>query len=136
MLTASHTWCDKRTLPVSYEDALAKTRAALAAEGFGVLTEINVRDTFRKKLDLDFRPYTILGACNPPLAHRALSSELDMGVLLPCNVVVYEGSTPAESVVVAIDPEVSLGRTGIAELAPVAAEVKQRLGKVLDALGD
>ena len=84
---------------------------------------------------MEFRPYTILGACNPPLAHKALTAERDIGVLLPCNVVVYQGDDPSESVIAAVDPEVSLGRVGNTELAPLAKEVKQRLGRVLDAVG-
>lgn len=134
MLDTATQYCHRRTLPLSYENALAKTREALAGEGFGVLTEIDVKATFKKKLEKEFRPYTILGACNPPLAYKALNTERDIGVLLPCNVVVYEGDNPGESVVVAIDPEVSLGRAGITELAPVAEEVKQRLERVLNAV--
>src|SRR5512141_211455 len=117
VLTAAY--CHKRTVQLPYEAAVARTREALAAEGFGVLTEIDVKATFQKKLQVDFRPYTILGACNPPLAHKALSQEIDIGVLLPCNVVVYEGDNAAESVVAAIDPEVSLGRVGNADLEPL-----------------
>jgi uncharacterized protein (DUF302 family) len=117
-----------------YDAAIAKTREALAAEGFGVLTEIDVKATFQKKLQVDFRPYTILGACNPPLAHKALSEEIDIGVLLPCNVVVYETDNAAESVVAAIDPEVSLGRVGKQNLAPLAEEVKEKLERALNAI--
>lgn len=134
MFDTATTYCHKRTVRLSYENALARTREALAGEGFGVLTEIDIKATLKKKLDVDFRPYTILGACNPPLSYKALSQEIDIGVLLPCNVVVYEGDSPAESIVVAIDPEVSLARTGIAELAPVAEEVKLKLGRVLNAI--
>ncbi len=117
------------------EQAIARTREALSVEGFGILSEIDVRATLQKKLQVEFRPYTILGACNPLLAHTALTAERDIGVLLPCNVVVYEGDDPGESVIAAVDPEVSLGRVGNTELAPLAKEVKQRLGRVLDAVG-
>jgi uncharacterized protein (DUF302 family) len=110
-----------------------RTREALGREGFGVLSEIDVRATLKKKLDVDVEPYVILGACNPPLAHRALSSERNIGLLLPCNVVVYaEG--PDRSVVAAVDPEVSLGRVDNDALAPLAAEVKAKLRRVLDTL--
>ena len=122
------------TTDLPFERALERTRAALAAEGFGVLSEIDVRATLKKKLDIDFRPYVILGACNPPLAYRALSTEPNIGLLLPCNVVVYSDDDPERTVVAAIDPEVSLSRVGNAELAPVAAEVKARLRRALDAV--
>ena len=122
------------TTRLPYEQAVERTRAALAAEGFGVLSEIDVRAVLKKKLDVDFRPYVILGACNPPLAYRAFSTEPNIGLLLPCNVVVYQGDDSASSVVAAIDPEVSLSRVGNPELAPVAAEVKSRLRRVLDAV--
>jgi len=121
-------------LDLPYEQAVARTREALAKEGFGVLSEIDVSATLKKKLDVDFRPYVILGACNPPLAHRALSMEPDIGLLLPCNVIVYQGETADKSVVAAVDPEVSLGRVGNDALAPVAAEVKGRLQRVLHSL--
>ena len=118
-----------------YDQAIERTREALGAEGFGVLSEIDVRATLKKKLDVEFRPYVILGACNPPLAHRALTEEIDIGLLLPCNVVVYAADEEGKSVVAAVDPEVSLGRVGNDDLAPVASEVKLRLRRVLDALG-
>ena len=122
------------TIELPYETAVERTRAALADEGFGVLTEIDVRATLRKKLDVDFRPYIILGACNPPLAYRALSAERDIGLLLPCNVIVYAGERSGESVVAAIDPEVSLSRVGNEALRPLAADVKARLRRVIDAV--
>ena len=119
------------TLP--YEQAREKTIAALKEQGFGVLTEIDVKETLKKKLDVDFRRYTILGACNPPLAYRALSNETHIGVLLPCNVVVYE-KDDWHSVIVAIDPEVQLGKVGRPELAEVAREVKGRLSQVIESV--
>lgn len=131
----STSYCEKRKVALPFDQAIARTREALSAEGFGILSEIDVKATLQKKLQVDFRPYTILGACNPPLAHKALTAERDIGVLLPCNVVVYQGDDPGESVVVAVDPEVSLGRVGNTELAPLAKEVKQRLGRVLAAVG-
>jgi uncharacterized protein (DUF302 family) len=122
------------TVPLPYERAVEAVRAALAGEGFGVLTEIDVRATLKKKLDADFRPYIILGACNPPLAHQALTAERDIGLLLPCNVVVYAADDPGSSVVAALDPEAMLGLTGRAEIQPLAADVKARMQRVLAAV--
>jgi uncharacterized protein (DUF302 family) len=122
------------TLPVPYEEATRRTREALATEGFGVLTEIDVAATLKKKLDVDFRPYIILGACNPPLAHRALSAERDIGLLLPCNVIVYAGDTPGTSVVAAMDPVEALSLTGRTDIAELASEVKARLQRALASL--
>lgn len=117
-----------------YEQAVAQVTAALKAEGFGVLTTIDVQATLKQKLDVDFRRYVILGACNPPLAHRALSTELEIGLLLPCNVIVYEAEDGAGSVVSIVDPHVMLG-TGInPSLGPVADEAAARLRRVLAAL--
>ncbi|HEY0970117.1 MAG TPA: DUF302 domain-containing protein [Gemmatimonadales bacterium] len=122
------------TVDLTYELAMERTKEALTAEGFGVLSEIDIRATLRKKLDVDSRPYTILGACNPPLAHQAFNVEPNIGLLLPCNVVVYATDEAGRSIVAAIDPEVSLGRVGNDALAPLAAEVKARLERVLDAV--
>jgi uncharacterized protein (DUF302 family) len=123
------------TVPQSYERAVERTREELAKEGFGVLTEIDVKATLKKKLDVDFRPYIILGACNPSLAHRALSAELDIGLLLPCNVVVYQADEPGQSVVAAMDPVEALGLTGNEGLSPVAEEARARLSRVLESVG-
>ena len=114
-----------------YDQAVERTREALAAEGFGVLTEIDVRATLKKKLDVDFRPYIILGACNPPLAHRALTAERDIGLLLPCNVIVYADDDPGRSVVAALDPVAALAVSGNEGIAPLAAEVRGRLERAL-----
>ena len=122
------------TVRLPYERAVERAREALAAEGFGVLTEIDVRATLKQKLDVDFRPYIILGACNPPMAHRALTAEPHIGLLLPCNVIVYAADEEGSSVIAVVDPEVSLGRVGSDALAPLAAEVKSRLLRVLDAV--
>lgn len=122
------------TVRLPYENAVERVRDALAAEGFGVLTEIDVKATLQKKLGVEFRPYVILGACNPPLAHRALTAERNIGLLLPCNVIVYASDQRGESVVAAVDPEVSLSRVGNEALAPLAADVKTRLRRVLDAV--
>ena len=122
------------TLELPYEQAVERTREALAAEGFGVLSEIDVKATLKKKLDAEFRPYVILGACNPPLAQKALTAERDIGVLLPCNVVVYAADEPGRSVVAAVDPEVSMSRVGNEALRPLAADVKSRLARVIASL--
>jgi uncharacterized protein (DUF302 family) len=122
------------TVPLAYDAAVARVRDALGGEGFGVLTEIDVRATLKKKLDAEFRPYVILGACNPPMAHQALTAERDIGLLLPCNVVVYAGDEPGTSVVAALDPEKQLALTGRTDIAPLAAEVRARLERVLAAV--
>jgi uncharacterized protein (DUF302 family) len=121
-------------VPLTYEAAVQRTRDALAAEGFGVLTEIDVAATLKKKLGVDRSPYVILGACNPPLAHRALELEPDIGLLLPCNVVVYASERPGWTTVAALDPEAALRLTGRADIAPLAAEVKSRLQRVIAAV--
>lgn len=122
------------TVDLPYERALERTREALATEGFGVLTEIDVAATLKKKLDVSFRPYMILGACNPPLAHRALTAERDIGLLLPCNVVVYADDEPGRSVVAAMDPVAALEFTGNEHLIPVAREARARLERALAAV--
>lgn len=115
-----------------YEQAVERTRHALAEEGFGVLTEIDVKQTLKQKLDVDFRPYIILGACNPPLAYQALSNERDIGLLLPCNVIVYQADDASSSVVAALDPVRQLQLTGNADLEPVAEDVRGRMERVLE----
>jgi len=122
------------TVDLPYETAVARTRDALAKEGFGVLTEIDVRATLKKKLDVDTRPYIILGACNPTFAHQALTAERDIGLLLPCNVIVYEADEPGKSVVAAMDPVEALALTGNEDVRPIADEVKERLTRALDAV--
>lgn len=119
------------TVALPHAVAVERTKEALATQGFGVLTEIDVRQTLRNKLGVDFRPYVILGACNPPLAHEALTAELDLGLLLPCNVIVYEGDEPGTSVVAAMDPVEALSLTRNDTIVPVAHEVRQRLERAL-----
>ena len=120
------------TLNLPYESALEKVTDALKAEGFGILTSIDVKETMKKKLDVDFRKYTILGACNPPLAHKALAARPDVGLLLPCNVIVYEeGNT---TVVNIIDPISMTNFIQDQSLAAVAEEARQRLKRVSDAI--
>ena len=118
-----------KSLAISYDDALARIPDALKSEGFGVLTQIDVKNTLHEKIGVDFRRYMILGACNPQLAHRALSSDLDIGVMLPCNVIVYEDD--GHAVVHAVDPMQTIAATN-PELRPIADEVQQRLRRVLD----
>lgn len=121
------------TVSGSFEDAISKVTNELQKEGFGVLTEINVKAVMKKKLDIDKRPYTILGACNPVLANKAISAEPDIGLLLPCNVLVREEEN-GDITVAFMDPSAVLTlveKEGIEELA---AEVKSRLERVRDAL--
>lgn len=118
-------------IPVERADALV--REALQAEGFGVLTEIDVAATLKKKLDVDVPPYRILGACAPPFAHRALQIEPDLGLLLPCNVVVRE-DPEGGTVVEALDPVVQLGVSDNPELAQLAVEVRARMERVVAAV--
>lgn len=124
----------KKVVSLPLAEADAKLREELKKEGFGILTEIDVKATLKEKLDVDFRPYKILGACNPPLAHQALSSETDIGLLLPCNVVVYEGDEEGTSVVGVLDPGVQLGITGRKDIDHLAQDVKGRMERVLAAL--
>jgi uncharacterized protein (DUF302 family) len=122
------------TLAAPYAEALERTKAALKEQGFGVLTEIDVKKTMKEKLGADFRPYAILGACNPPLAHRALSADLGIGLLLPCNVVVYDNGD-GTSRVEAMDPEAALGIVGDdPAIAAVAGEAKTKLRAAIDRL--
>lgn len=122
-----------KSVPLPYQQAVERTREALQKEGFGVLTEIDVKATLRKKLDVDFRKYVILGACNPPLAYRGFQAELDIGLLLPCNVIVYE-EEPTRSRVAILDPVVQLSITGRKDIEPLAHEAKQRLERALAAI--
>lgn len=133
-MTQDLTYGIKKTLRASVDEADARVREELKKEGFGVLTEIDVRSTLKQKLDVDFRPYRILGACNPPLAHRALTEERDIGLLLPCNVVVYAGDEEGTSVVAILDPVQQLGVAGRADMVPLAEEVRSRMERVLAAL--
>ena len=121
----------QKTLAQPYDAVLAKLPDALKSEGFGVLTQIDVRDTLREKLGVEFRRYKILGACNPALAHRALQAELAIGVMLPCNVVVYENGD--ETIVTAVDPMETIAAQS-ATLRPIAEEVRGKLARVLERL--
>jgi uncharacterized protein (DUF302 family) len=118
---------------VEFEEAVTRVTEELKKEGFGVLTEIDVKATLKKKLDVDFRRYTILGACNPTLAHRALSQDADIGLLLPCNVVVQEADGGAE--VAIVKPSAMFQVVEGDALQPVAEEAAERLERVIAALG-
>ena len=125
-----------RVYPVSYEEALPQVKDALKAEGFGVLTEIDVKKTLKEKIDVDFRPYIILGACNPKLAHRALSAEGDLGLMLPCNVVVAEEG-PGSARVAAVSPKAMLDVVeGNEELAKVGVEAQAAFERMLAKLDE
>jgi uncharacterized protein (DUF302 family) len=118
------------TTKLSYEDAIQRATELLAEQGFGVLTEIDVKATLKKKLDIDVRPYKILGACNPAFAHRALVAEPHVGVLLPCNVVVWDEGD--HRVVAAMEPKIMADIVDHPEVARIAGEVSARLQRVLE----
>jgi uncharacterized protein (DUF302 family) len=122
-----------RTIERGFDEVLARIPEALKSEGFGILTEIDVQATLKKKLDVDFRRYRILGACNPPFAHKALQHSLDVGTLMPCNVVVYE-TDEGKTGVNAVDPLQTLAAQGDPALRPLAEQVQQKLKRALDAI--
>jgi len=122
------------TTALGFDEAVARTRQALAEQGFGVLTEIDVQATLKAKLELDMEPYVILGACNPELAHQALQVERDIGLLLPCNVVVRRDGD--RTLVQALDPQVMVSLPGLPALQPVADEAGRRLSAALQAVAD
>lgn len=138
----AHTWHEsdemktlgiRKALRATYDEALVRVTEVLKAEGFGVLTEIDVKSTLKQKLGVDFRRYKILGACNPPLAHEALQAELEIGLMLPCNVIVYEGDD-GKAVVVAVDPTNTVASTGNPALVELASSVKEKLTRALSNL--
>jgi uncharacterized protein (DUF302 family) len=122
-----------KTVELSFDDAVVRVTEELKKEGFGVLTEVDIQATLKKKLDVDFRPYKILGACNPPFAYKALQAEQNIGLLLPCNVIVQDlGNGKTE--IAAIDPLVSMSRVENPALEPVATEIKAKLQRVIQNL--
>ena len=122
----------KRKVGHSFREALGRLREELPKEGFGVLTEIDVKATLKKKLDTDFDEYIILGTCNPPFAYQALQAEKDIGLLLPCNIIVYEDAR--QTYVSAILPTVAMNMVENEKLGGIAAEVEAKLKKVIDSL--
>jgi len=122
-----------KTVQMTYDAAIARATEALAREGFGVLTEIDVKATLKKKIDVDFRRYTILGACNPPLAHRALLAAPEVGLLLPCNVTVEE-TDDGETLVAFLNPRMMRTIVGKPALDEIAEEAYARLSRVADSL--
>jgi len=121
------------TIAGDFDDVVQETIGALKKEGFGVLTEIDVKATLKKKLDVDFKNYRILGACNPPFAFKALQAEDKIGTMLPCNVIVQE-TADNQVEVAAIDPVASMQAVGNPELGEIASEIQAKLKKVIDSL--
>ena len=121
-----------KTVDMSYEQTIEKVTAELKKEGFGVLTSIDVKETLKQKINVDFKKYTILGACNPPIAHRALQEEEDLGLLLPCNVIVYEKD--GKTRVSIFDPMVMTWIMDNDNMKPIATEVQEKLQRVLKAI--
>ncbi len=124
----------KKIVSGSLADVEGRVREALSSEGFGVLTEIDVSATLKEKLEVEFPPYRILGVCNPTIAHQALMEEIDIGLLLPCNVVVYQGGHDGETVVSILDPEKQLKITDREDIFELAAYVRTSLKRVMDNL--
>ena len=128
------TYYYSKTTDRPFEETVARTRDALKAEGFGIITEINVTETFREKLGLEFRPYIILGACNPKAAHEALTQEDKVGVMLPCNVIVQQRPSGSGTEVAAVDPTASMAAIDNPALKAKAAEIGASLRRALDRL--
>jgi len=124
----------KTQIPGSFQEAINKVTAQLKQEGFGILTTIDVKSTLKKKLDVEFDNYCILGACNPPFAYKALQTEKDIGLLLPCNVIVYEDSDQAHIVVSALLPTIAMSMIENPDLKQVAIQVEAKLKNVIDSL--
>jgi uncharacterized protein (DUF302 family) len=120
-----------RTVDAGFDEAVERTREALKQEGFGVLSEIRIDEKLKEKLGVEFRRYVILGACNPPLAYRTLQEDINIGLLLPCNVIVYEADDKARSVVAAIDPIEMMSMVGNSAINVVATEVHALMQKVI-----
>lgn len=131
--SGSATYGNIREVPFTFDEAVERTRQALQAEGFGILSEIRMDEKFKEKLDTDFRKYVILGACNPSLAYKTVQEDINVGLLLPCNVVVYEADDPRGSVVAAIDARAMMSVVGDKpQIVAVAQEVNEKLMRVLE----
>ncbi|MGD9139934.1 MAG: DUF302 domain-containing protein [bacterium] len=126
-------YCYSKVVALSFDEAIARVTEELGKEGFGVLTEIDVKATLRKRLDVDFRDYRILGACNPPYAYEALKAEERIGLMLPCNVIVRV-TAEGETEVAAINPAASMAAVGNPALEPMGLEVGEKLKKVIGAV--
>lgn len=127
------TYYYSRTVEMPFDEAEARVTEALKDQGFGILTEIDVRATLKKKLDVEFRPYKILGACNPPFAHKALEAEDKIGTMLPCNVIL-QAAGDGQTEVAAVDPVASMQAVENPQLSEIAGEVRDRLRAAVDAL--
>ncbi len=127
------TYYFSKTLDLSFDEAIVRVTDELKKEGFGVLTEIDVKATLKKKLDVDFGNYRILGACNPPFAYKALQAEAQIGLMLPCNVVVQEGEN-GQTIVSAVDPVMSMQAVENESLGEVAGQVKAKLQKAIESV--
>lgn len=123
-----------REVPLGYDAAIERVTATLKEQGFGILTSIDVKDTLKKKIDRDFTRYAILSACNPNFAIQALSAEIDIGLLMPCNVVVYERPADAKTVVAVQDPETMVTLTGRPDVEPLARQVREKVVAALEAV--
>ncbi len=121
-----------KSIDLPFEQAIEKVTDELKKEGFGVLTSIDVKETLKKKINVDFKKYTILGACNPPIAHKALLEEEELGLLLPCNIIVYEKGD--KTVVSVFDPMIMTKVVDNEKIAPVAEQVKEKLERVLQSV--
>lgn len=132
-MTTTATYGIRKSLSCSFEEAVPKVKEALAAEGFGVLTEIDVQGTLKKKLNVEFKKYVILGACNPQIAYKTLQAEMEVGLLLPCNVIVYEDENK-QAIVSAIDPVKMLEIVDNPDLQENAKTVKEMLAKAVSTL--
>jgi len=122
-----------KTVDHSFEEAITKVTERLKEQGFGILTEIDVKKTLKTKIDVDFRRYTILGACNPPFAHKALQTELNVGLMMPCNVIVYE-TDDGKVQVSGFNPEAMLGAFDREDLTDIAAEIRSRMATAIEGL--
>jgi len=127
------TYYFSKIVPLTFDEAIARATEVLGSEGFGVLTEIDVKATLKKKIDVDFRPYRILGACNPGFAHKALSAEDKIGTMLPCNVIVQQ-LDDGRVEVAAVDPVASMSAITNPALGDIANEVRSRLKRVIEKL--